>query len=185
MNLQKIENFEQFLSISPKQGIVTTSKHIAVVFGKRHDNIIRDIRALVTEQDCGEFALLNFEETTYIDECGRKQIMYQMTKNGFLLLVMGYRTKKAMKFKVEFIKAFDLMREKLHQQGYSLLHKYNELCLEHKSEKKLASLCGKALNEWKGKKPILEATLRVIEDKIQIELPLLVGENGCQTTTRI
>lgn len=175
MNLQKIENFEQFLSINQKQRIVTTSKHIATVFGKRHDNIIRDIRALIIEQDCGEFALLNFEETTYIDECGRKQVMYQMTKNGFLLLVMGYRTKKAMKFKVEFIKAFDLMREKLEQEGYSLVKRYNELCLEHHAEKRLASFYGKALNDWKGKKPLLEATLKIFEDKMQIELPLLTN----------
>lgn len=73
MNLQKIENFEQFLKVNDKQRIVTNSRHIATVFGKRHDNIIRDIKALVIEQDCGEFALLNFEETSYIDEWGRKQ----------------------------------------------------------------------------------------------------------------
>lgn len=175
MKLQKIENFEQFLQINEKQRIVTTSRHIATVFGKRHDNIIRDIKALIIEQDCGEFALLNFEETTYLDEWGRKQPMYQMTKNGFLLLVMGYRTKKAMKFKVEFIKAFDLMRDKLKQEGYSLIHKYNELALEHRAEKQLASFCGKALNEWKGKKPLLEATLKIFEDKMQIELPLLTN----------
>ena len=172
MNLQKIENFEQFLKVNDKQRIVTNSRHIATVFGKRHDNIIRDIKALVIEQDCGEFALLNFEETSYIDECGRKQPMYQMTKNGFLLVVMGYRTKKAMKFKVEFIKAFDFMREKLQQEGYSLIHKYNELCIEHKAKKTFASLCGKGLREWKGDKPVLEATLKLFEDKLQIELPI-------------
>ena len=173
MKLQKIENFEQFLKVNANQRIVTTSRHIATVFGKRHDNIIRDIKALIIEQDCGEFALLNFEETSYIDEWGRKQPMYQMTKNGFLLLVMGYRTKKAMKFKVEFIKAFDLMRDKLAKEGYSLMHKYNELTLEHQAEKRFASLCGKALNEWKGKKPVLEGVIRIMEDKMQIELPLL------------
>ncbi|QKJ69834.1 Rha family transcriptional regulator [Glaesserella parasuis] len=173
MSLQKIENFEQFLKVNDKQRIVTTSKHISTVFGKRHDNIIRDIKALIIEQDCGEFALLNFEETSYVDEWGRKQPMYQMTKNGFLLLVMGYRTKKAMKFKVEFIKAFDLMRDKLKKEGYNLIHKYNELTLEHQAEKRFASLCGKALNEWKGKKPLLEATLKIFEDKMQIELPIL------------
>ncbi|ACA32580.1 hypothetical protein [Histophilus somni] len=32
--------------------------------------------------------------------------------------------------------------------------------------------CGKALNEWKGKKPVLEGVIRIMEDKMQIELPL-------------
>ena len=86
--------------------------------------------------------------------------------------VYGYRTKKAMKFKVEFIKAFDFMREKLQQEGYSLMHKYNELCIEHKAKKTFASLCGKGLREWKSDKPVLEATLKLFEDKLQIELPI-------------
>lgn len=45
--------------------------------------------------------------------------------------------------------------------------------VQNKAEKQLASVCGKALNEWKGKKPLLEATLKIFEDKLQIELPLL------------
>ncbi|HDR1425132.1 TPA: hypothetical protein QB198_002336 [Pasteurella multocida] len=36
-------------------------------------------------------------------------------------------------------------------------------------------LCGKGLNEWKGKKPVLEATIRIIENKMQIELPILTA----------
>ena len=40
------------------------SMTVAEIFGKRHDNVIRDIRGL----DCSkEFLLLNFEEQTYID----------------------------------------------------------------------------------------------------------------------
>lgn len=44
---------------------------------------------------------------------------------------------------------------------------------EHNAEKQLASFCGKALNDWKGKKPLLEATLKIFEDKMQIDLPIL------------
>lgn len=173
MELATPENFKQFLQINHKQRIVTTSCHIAEVFGKRHDNILRDIRALVTEQDCGEFALLNFEDTRYLDKSGRQQSMYQMTKNGFLLLVMGYRTKKAMKFKVEFIKAFDLMQETLREKGYSLRYQYDQLLLEHKAEEHFASLCGKGLNAREGKKPVLEGKIKIMEDEIQINLPLI------------
>lgn len=108
-----------------------------------------------------------------MDKSGRQQSMYQMTKNGFLLLVMGYRTKKAMKFKVEFIKAFDLMQETLREKGYSLRYQYDQLLLEHKAEEHFASLCGKGLNAWKGKKPVLEGKIKIMEDEIQINLPLI------------
>ena len=55
----------------------------------------------------------------------------------------------------------------------TLLEQYYQALGEHKAEKQLASVCGKALNDWKGKKPLLEATLKIFEDKLQIELPLL------------
>ena len=99
--------------------------------------------------------------------------MFEMTKDGFMLLVMGYKTKKAMAIKISYIKAFNYMAEQLAKGGATLLEQYYQAIGEHKAEKQFASLCGKGLSEWKGKKPVLEATLRIIEDKIQIELPLL------------
>ena len=99
--------------------------------------------------------------------------MFEMTKDGFMLLVMGYKTKKAMAIKIAYIKAFNFMQEQLLSGNMTLFEQYYQALGEHKAEKQLASVCGKALNEWKGKKPLLEATLKIFEDKLQIELPLL------------
>lgn len=99
--------------------------------------------------------------------------MFEMTKDGFMLLVMGYKTKKAMAIKISYIKAFNAMAEQVSQNGLTLLEQYYQAIGEHKAEKQLASFCGKALNEWKGKKPVLEGVIRIMEDKMQIELPLL------------
>ena len=47
-----------------------SSLQIAHEFGKRHDNVIRDIQNL----DCSEdFRLLNFEESSYRNEQNKKQ----------------------------------------------------------------------------------------------------------------
>lgn len=43
----------------------TTSKDVAAFFKKRHDNVMRDIRNRLS--DMGEWGVLNFEETHYID----------------------------------------------------------------------------------------------------------------------
>lgn len=86
---------------------------------------------------------------------------------------MGYKSKKAMGIKISYIKAFDYMADQMAKGNASLLEQYYQALGEHKAEKQLASVCGKALNEWKGKKPLLEATLKIFEDKLQIELPLL------------
>ncbi|WP_172820552.1 Rha family transcriptional regulator, partial [Escherichia coli] len=85
---------------------VTTSVAIAEFFGKRHDNVIQKIKLL----DCSaEFTALNFKASEYTDSTGRKLPMYQITKNGFVFLVMGFTGKKAAAFKEAYIAEFDRM----------------------------------------------------------------------------
>jgi Rha family phage regulatory protein len=84
------------------------SRYVAQFFGKRHDNVIRDIQNL----DCSEeFRLLNFEESGYKNEQGKRQPCYTMTRDGFVFLVMGYRGKKAAQFKELYIKRFNDMEK--------------------------------------------------------------------------
>lgn len=93
-----------------KAEAVTTSMNVAEVFGKQHKNVLQDIRNL----DCSEeFTRLNFQPSEYTDSTGRKLPMYTITRDGFTFLVMGYRGKKAAKFKEEYIKAFNRMEKEL------------------------------------------------------------------------
>ncbi|SCY11492.1 Rha family transcriptional regulator [Butyrivibrio sp. INlla14] len=79
---------------------------VAIAFNKRHDNVVRDIKNL----DCSdEFRALNFEETNYNSVQGHKKPCYNMTRDGFVFLVMGYRGKKASSFKEAYIKRFNEM----------------------------------------------------------------------------
>lgn len=83
-----------------------SSLQVAEEFGKEHKNVLRDIENL----DCSEeFNELNFERVKYKDGKGEKRPMYLMTKDGFIFLVMGYRGKKAAKFKEAYIKRFNEM----------------------------------------------------------------------------
>lgn len=84
---------------------------VAQVFGKRHDHVVRDI-AKITDPKSGlskEFVLPNFGEISYKDSYGRKQKAYNMTRDGFTMLVMGYTGQKAMKFKEAYIRRFNEM----------------------------------------------------------------------------
>ncbi len=92
---------------------ITTSKKVAEVFGKTHYNVMRDIENL----DCSEnFTALNFEGSKYKDDSGKINRMYLMTKDGFTFLVMGYRGKKAARFKEDYINAFNQMEEILREK---------------------------------------------------------------------
>jgi Rha family phage regulatory protein len=84
----------------------TTSLIVAETFGKEHKHVLRDIQGL----DCSEhFNRSNFELVEYKDAKGESRPMYEMTRDGFTILAMGYTGKKAMQFKEIYIAAFNAM----------------------------------------------------------------------------
>ena len=82
--MQTLIPMDDFGVFVDKQDTVRVdSRFVAQFFEKRHDLVLRDIRNL----DCSEnFRLLNFEESTYINEQGHKQPCYVMTRDGFVFL---------------------------------------------------------------------------------------------------
>ena len=97
--------------------IVTTSRKVAEVFEKQHKVVLRAIRDLEISEDYRE---RNFAPTVYEqpNPSGGKPIQrpeYLITKDGFVLLAMGFTGKKAMQFKIAYIEAFNAMEEQLKQ----------------------------------------------------------------------
>ncbi|HFF9409290.1 TPA: Rha family transcriptional regulator [Escherichia coli] len=151
--------------------VLTTSIKVADFFCKRHDNVLRKIRQVIAE--CPEdFALLNFEETDFIDKNGDIQPMFNMTKDGYILVVMGFTGKAAMKMKVAYIQAFNWMAELIQQGMANLEAERNAVMLEYMKEKDVASMSGRLLNRWgRVKKPQLQAKIEQLERRGQIVLP--------------
>ena len=91
--------------------VVTDSLTVAELFGKRHDNVIRDIENQMLFAG-EEFSSLNFEESKY-ETRGKQYPKYNLTEEGFTLIVFGYNTKEAIQTKIKFIQEFKRMREQL------------------------------------------------------------------------
>ena len=87
---------------------VVSSRYIAQVFGKRHDNLLSTIRNLAYSS---EFRLLNFKESCYKNEQGKRQPEFLLTRDGFSILIMGFTGKKAIAFKEAYINRFNQMEE--------------------------------------------------------------------------
>lgn len=88
----------------------TTSLLIAAKFGKRHGNVIRAIENL----ECSTgFSRLNFESRDYIDGRGKLQKSYDVSRNGFSRLAMGFTGPGAAKWQELFIEAFGKMESEL------------------------------------------------------------------------
>jgi Rha family phage regulatory protein len=105
--------------------VFTNSRDVADFFGKRHDNVIRGIdRAL--EEGCLHLeGTPYFQESTYIHEQNRQEYRtFNMTRDGFTLLVMGYTGKSAMAFKVAYIQRFNEMEETLKNEQRTRAHAF-------------------------------------------------------------
>lgn len=98
--------------VSGKEVPAVTSLQVAEAFGKEHYNVVRDIRA--TAAKCSEsFNALNFELVDYKDAKGERRPMYVLTKDGMMMLTMGYTTPEAMRIKEAYIMRFNEMDREL------------------------------------------------------------------------
>ncbi|EAH7044184.1 hypothetical protein EKD19_04725, partial [Campylobacter jejuni] len=149
--------------------VYTTSLSVAEVFNKNHKNIIRKINEFPKDN----FTKLNFELSKYIDSTGRILPCYKITRDGFSLLVMGFTGKKAYKWKIEFIKAFNEMEKRLRNIEYE---KHDKLAfrqsLGYKSQ--LAQQKQKYENEIKALKYDLEQSKNNFKDKLNC----ILAKNG-------
>ncbi|WP_242300701.1 Rha family transcriptional regulator [Bacillus cereus group sp. BfR-BA-01494] len=100
--------------VNDNNEVVTDSLTVAGVFGKKHKNVIRDIHNLHNQLE--EKGKLNFEPISYNDSMNREQLKYNLTKDGFTLLVMGFTGKQALQFKVKYIEEFNKMEQHIKDQ---------------------------------------------------------------------
>ena len=93
-----------------EERLITTSLKIAEKFDKEHTHVLRDIRNM----ECSNtFRESNFGLSSYKSAQGKILPMYEVTRDGFTLLAMGYTGKEAMKFKEDYINAFNAMESEL------------------------------------------------------------------------
>lgn len=102
--------------------VITTSQSVAAFFVRRHDDVLRKIRVI----DCSDdFRTRNFTETSISVPQPRggirKEPSFEITKNGFIFLVMGFTGKKAAQFKEAYISEFDRMESELAAKRYDVL----------------------------------------------------------------
>lgn len=95
------------------QQIKTTSLKVAEAFDKNHRDVLRKLENLECSTD---FIERNFALNEYKDKIGRTLPMYEMTKDGFIFLVMGFTGSKAAQIKEAYINAFNQMAVALQNQ---------------------------------------------------------------------
>lgn len=88
------------------------SRDIAAHFGKQHKNVLRDIDRIL--EDLGpEFGRLNFEPSSYLNEQNKQQRAFNLSRDGFALLAMGFTGADAIAWKVRYLETFNAMEAEL------------------------------------------------------------------------
>ena len=105
-------NFQNFVQIQNSQ-IVTTSEFVAQAFDKQHKHVLEKIEQISKEIKASffepNFRLKAKQVKTSFGY--RETKSYELTKDGFMLLVMGFTGKQAMAIKIAYIEAFNAMSE--------------------------------------------------------------------------
>lgn len=162
---------------------VTTSLIVAEVFGKEHRNVLRDIENL----SCSDsFRMLNFERTPYTHpQNGQTYEMYEMTKDGFSFLVMGYTGEKAGQFKELFISEFNKREALLKSDEYILMRsqeimqrKIKELEMTLQSKQQVIGIQEDLIKEQAPKALFADAVATSTSSCLVGELSKILRQNG-------
>lgn len=145
--------------IKNNEGILTVSSvQVAKDFEKRHKNVIRAIEDLIDQTSAQNSANL-FYPSIYADKYGRNQKAYEMTRDGFSLLVMGFTGKKALDWKLKYIDAFNIMEQQL-------------LVVNHKANL-LLTIYGGGVEGVVASRKLVELETKPLVDQIEKDKPLV------------
>jgi anti-repressor protein len=98
---------------------MVSSRQVAEDFGKRHDQVLRDIEkhieSLQEHQNTKVWADM-FVVSSYAAGTGKQYKEYYMSRDGFSLLVMSFNnTRDVLQWKLKYIKAFNMMEAELNK----------------------------------------------------------------------
>ena len=145
------------------------SKVVAEKFGKTHRYVLETIRNL----DCSEeFRCEHYRLSSYTSSQNKVLPCYEMTKDGFLFLAMGFSGKPAAQTKEAFIKAFNQLIKFVEKESMdlSLPEAINIACLKLDEIKASGSAWGKFGAEIrKNKKQATEEIFHLL-DRAQMQL---------------
>lgn len=89
-----------------------SSLDVAAHFGKPHKDVLRAIRDKM-EDHSAEFSRRNFAPSDYLSERGKPYPMFNLTRDGFMTVAMGFTGREAAQWREIYIMEFNQMEAKL------------------------------------------------------------------------
>jgi len=96
----------------------TDSNKLAAKFSKSHDNVLKKVDSLIRNLTRQKKRVNDyFKEDVFINNRNREYRCFLMTRDGFVLLAMGFTGDRALIFQIQFIEAFNEMEAELKRQS--------------------------------------------------------------------
>lgn len=153
------------------------SRDVAKYFNKNHHHVLRDIRNLLKDVPnlTVEFWMVKFTNSR-----GKEYDCYHMTKNGFLMLAMGFTGKEANQLRWVYIQEFDRMQDGLKNlwdnRHQNLMEAANNLSRIVNELWNAASQGGKDMSRWRLTKKKIEAEWIELRKQGQLMLDFKPGQ---------
>lgn len=93
--------------------LITTSLAISNNFNKKHKDVLRAVENLECSQ---EFRKRNFAPTSYKTSQGKVLPAYEITRDGFVFLCMGFTGAQAAQWKEKYIEAFNRLEAEIYRR---------------------------------------------------------------------
>lgn len=154
--------------------VLTNSLLVAEKFEKEHKHVLDAIRQiLAAEKSATNF----FAETTYSNR-GKEYPMYIMNRDGFSLLVMGFTGEKALKFKLEYIEAFNKMEEMIRTGGFQIPQNYVEALRLAADQTEKLEIANKMLCQAHKQVAILAPKAELMDKVLDTDQKIDVGQSA-------
>jgi Rha family phage regulatory protein len=149
--MNQISDFQGFVT-AERGHVLTDSRRVARAFGKQHRHVLRSIRDLIAKT--GAWGVSNFAHTPEANaQNGQSYDLYRITKDGFMLLVMGFTGDAALKVKMAFIGAFNAMKDYIERERDTNMGEALDALADLKAQNQIGSFHGRGLARHKVAKP--------------------------------
>ena len=112
--MNKIKIIDKEFGVFELKGqVLVGSRFVADFFEREHKTVLRTITNITSEHSgvSRDFTEHNYVPSEYKDPTGRKLPEYYLTRDGFMMLVMGFTGQKAMQIKEAYMNKFNEMEQ--------------------------------------------------------------------------
>jgi Rha family phage regulatory protein len=113
-HLRTVRSLAQPIVFEKNGAVFARSEDVAAYFGKQHYIVLRDIKALISNDKlCAYNFVFTSKDVAGPNGGTRQSTTCNMSRDGFTLLAMGFTGKRALGWKLKYIETFNRMEAEI------------------------------------------------------------------------